>query len=37
MRCEILGWSEPAQGGGEAELIHDGNKHSGFTIHGGFF
>jgi len=37
MRCEILGWSELAQGGGEAGLILGGNKHSGFTIHGGFF
>jgi hypothetical protein len=37
MRCEILGCSELAQGGGEPGLIHGGNKHSGFTIHGGIF
>jgi hypothetical protein len=36
MRSETLGWSELAQGGEEAGLIHGGNKHSGFTIHGGF-
>lgn len=37
MRCEILGWSELAQGGGEAALIHGGNKHSGFTINWDIF
>lgn len=37
MRCKMLGWSELTQSGEEAELIHGGNKHSGFKIHGGFF
>jgi hypothetical protein len=37
MKCERLGWSELAQGGEEAGLIHVGNKHSGFTINCGFF
>jgi hypothetical protein len=37
MRCEILGWSELAQGGEEAGLIHGGNKHPVFTTHGEFF
>jgi len=37
MRCKTLGWSELTQSGEEAGLIHGGNKHSGFKIHGGFF
>jgi hypothetical protein len=37
MRCEILGWSELAQGGQEVRRIQGGNKHSGFRIYGRYF
>lgn len=35
--CEILGWSELAQGGQEAGFIRSGNKRAVFTIHGRYF